>query len=168
MKNQVSLKIVSQQEIKELSDCARRLWHAAYDDLPSIGSIQVDYMVNCFQSVEALAEQTTKQSYRYYWIESQGSRAGYTGLKGESEALFLSKIYLDLAYIGKGLGQSTLSEIKKIAEREHFKSIYLTVNKNNVRAFTAYERFGFRRTAQTVTDIGGGFVMDDYIYTLRL
>ena len=43
------------------------------------------------------------------------------------------------------------------------KEVRLQVNKANVRAQRAYERFGFVRIEEAVFDIGGGFVMDDYI-----
>ena len=41
--------------------------------------------------------------------------------------------------------------------------VYLTVNKNNKTAIRAYEKNGFVITTSVVTDIGQGFVMDDYI-----
>jgi len=37
------------------------------------------------------------------------------------------------------------------------------VNKRNVRAIKAYQRNGFEIADSVVTDIGGGFVMDDYV-----
>lgn len=55
-----------------------------------------------------------------------------------------------------------------IAVSSRLARIYLTVNKHNKRAIAAYERFGFARTEEAASDIGGGFVMDDYIYTYDL
>ena len=40
--------------------------------------------------------------------------------------------------------------------------ITLTVNKNNAIAIEAYRKMGFENAGSIVTDIGGGFVMDDY------
>jgi hypothetical protein len=37
------------------------------------------------------------------------------------------------------------------------------VNKANARAIMAYKRNGFVITESVITDIGGGFVMDDYV-----
>ncbi|MBS1128301.1 MAG: hypothetical protein H6Q96_681, partial [Nitrospirae bacterium] len=48
------------------------------------------------------------------------------------------------------------------------KSLYLFVNKNNTKAIRAYERFGFVKARAVVTDIGSGFVMDDYRMELVL
>ena len=115
-----------------------------------------------------MLRQIAGQNYCYYLIEYGGNLAGYAGLKFEKSALFLSKLYLDPSFIGKGLGQKALNKIKSIAREKSLPKIYLTVNKRNVRAYTAYERFGFVRTAEEVTDIGSGYCMDDYIYTYYL
>ena len=39
----------------------------------------------------------------------------------------------------------------------------LAVNKNNATAIAAYLKHGFRIADAVVKEIGGGFVMDDYI-----
>ena len=40
--------------------------------------------------------------------------------------------------------------------------LWLTVNRNNAGSIAFYERAGFRKTNELVTDIGAGFVMDDW------
>ena len=47
------------------------------------------------------------------------------------------------------------------------RTIWLTVNRRNERAIGAYRRAGFREVRAQVTDIGGGYVMDDYIMELE-
>ena len=48
------------------------------------------------------------------------------------------------------------------------REVHLRVNKANRRAIAAYERAGFRLDRPDVRDIGGGFVMDDFIYVRSL
>lgn len=168
MDTKLILREVLPEDYARLSTLASRLWHAAYDDIPEIGSAQVGYMLEKFQSVPALTEQVSAHGYTYYFVEYGGKIAGYTGVKEEEDALFLSKLYLDPAFIGKGIGQKTLACVKMIAVSSRLARIYLTVNKHNKRAIAAYERFGFVRTEEAASDIGGGFVMDDYIYTYDL
>lgn len=55
-----------------------------------------------------------------------------------------------------------------MAENLNCKKIYLTVNKTNIKAIRVYERFGFEKTDQVVFDIGNGYVMDDYIYEVKV
>ena len=57
-------------------------------------------------------------------------------------------------------------EIRK--RSEGLKSIYLTVNKYNDRTIAIYHHMGFVQIDDVVTDIGGGFVMDDYILEFAL
>jgi len=42
------------------------------------------------------------------------------------------------------------------------------VNKRNAKAIAAYQRNGFVIADSVVTDIGHGFVMDDFIMTKKL
>jgi ribosomal protein S18 acetylase RimI-like enzyme len=44
----------------------------------------------------------------------------------------------------------------------------LTVNKRNTRAIAAYRRNGFTVLEAVVADIGGGFVMDDFLMSKHL
>ena len=44
----------------------------------------------------------------------------------------------------------------------------ISVNKRNARAIAAYQRNGFVIADSVVTDIGSGFVMDDYIMAKEL
>jgi ribosomal protein S18 acetylase RimI-like enzyme len=49
-----------------------------------------------------------------------------------------------------------------------FFSLALNVNKQNAAAIAAYRRNGFSVREEMVIDIGGGFVMDDYIMALQI
>ena len=89
-------------------------------------------------------------------------------LNPEGDHLFRPKLYLSAENRNKGLGQRALEEVAEAARRLGLRAVYLTVNKGNARAIRAYERFGFVRTGADVTDIGGGYVMDDYIYEYSL
>ena len=146
----------------QLAAFASELWHDAYDSL--IGGEQVDYMMRTIQSEEAIRRQIERENYIYFFLFFEGARAGYCALKPEKERLFLSKLYLSEKFRGRGLGQRALGEVADCARRLGLKSVYLTVNKGNARAIRAYEKFGFVRADSAVTDIGDGFVMDDYIY----
>ena len=42
--------------------------------------------------------------------------------------------------------------------------IWLTVNKHNNGTIAVYKKFGMKIIRSQVTDIGNGFVMDDYVF----
>ena len=54
------------------------------------------------------------------------------------------------------------------AKERNLKRIYLSVNKHNTPSYEVYLHLGFKVIDAVVTDIGGGFVMDDYIMEYRL
>ena len=48
------------------------------------------------------------------------------------------------------------------------KAIYLTCNKHNEHSLAVYRKKGFKVIDEAETDIGQGFIMDDYIMELTL
>ena len=157
---------VSKKQYKELEAMCLELWHDAYDGL--LGSRQVGYMLEKFQSEKAFEKQMSEENYRYYFIVCGGERAGDCALQPQKDALFLSKLYLAANFRGKNLAGDILQKILSFGKKEGKEKVYLTVNKENARAIRAYEKFGFVRTQSIVTDIGGGSVMDDYVYEYNL
>ena len=60
-----------------------------------------------------------------------------------------------------------LEYLRGLCREAGARTIWLTVNRRNERAIGAYRRAGFREVRAQVTDIGGGYVMDDYIMELE-
>lgn len=63
---------------------------------------------------------------------------------------------------GTGVGRALVEFAEKRAVEVGAAELWLTVNKHNAGSIAFYEKMGFRKTAALVTDIGGGFVMDDW------
>lgn len=162
----VTYEKVEKDNFERLAKLAQRLWHCAFDGL--IGEKQVEYMLDKFQSEKAFERQTQEEGYAYYFVCEDGNRAGYVAIANRDDRLFLSKLYLAPEAQGKGMAVKTLEFVKDEAKQRGKLAVYLTVNKGNARAIAVYEKFGFKRIDAVVTDIGGGFVMDDYIYELAL
>ncbi|KAH0786232.1 GNAT family N-acetyltransferase [Histomonas meleagridis] len=149
------------EEINELAKLADTVWHEYFPCI--LSSEQIDYMVEKFQSVPALTDQLNNQGYRYFFLELDGTKIGYTGIKSEDGKLFLSKIYILKPYRGHGYASNTLQFLDDLCKKEGLKSIWLTVNKNNEPTIAVYKKKGFQTIRTQVADIGNGFVMDDYI-----
>ncbi len=144
-----------------LESLAREIWEEHYT--PIIGKDQVDYMLDKFQSAQAISKQIKTEGYIYYLAKVGNDYIGYIGVKPKENELFLSKIYVKALYRGKGYGKALMNIIIETAEKKKLASITLTVNKNNLNSIRAYKKMGFKRIDSIVTDIGNGFVMDDYI-----
>ncbi len=149
---------VENNQIKELAGLACVIWHEYWICL--LSPRQIDYMVENFQSEKAIKNQIENEGYTYYFIIKNGEKAGYFGISDKNDYLFLSKLYLKKEFRHNGLGTKTFEKIKQIANG---KSVRLTVNKQNINSINAYKKWGFKTIDSVVTDIGSGFVMDDYI-----
>ncbi len=147
------------QDFQVIEQLADTIWREHY--IPIVGKPQIDYMLNKFQSVKAMEEQTANR-YEYYTAFYEELPVGYLSIKPETEHLFLSKIYLLSSYRGKGIGKTMMQFITEKAKNYNFSKIRLTVNKYNVNSIKVYEKMGFVNVGDIIIDIGNGFVMDDY------
>ena len=66
-----------------------------------------------------------------------------------------------------GIGRAFMERAKSIAKEKQQTAIVLRVNKGNP-AVDFYTKLGFEITKSEVLDIGGGFVMDDYLMSLSI
>ncbi len=150
-------------EITVVAKLAGEIWGQHYT--PLIGNAQVSYMIGKYQSAEAIGRQIASEGYSYYLMrDAAGSFVGYFAVvrKPFSGELFLSKLYVLLRHRGKGYARLAVDFIERIALRAGLEKISLTVNKRNEAAISAYLKMGFENAGSVVSDIGGGFVMDDY------
>ncbi len=153
------IRTLKNDELEMLAELADRLWHQSYSEL--LSPQQIDYMVEMFQSVSAFRQQISEKGYCYRGLFIDGKLSGFTGNCLEDDHLaFLSKLYLDEKYHGQGFGRKLLDDA--ISLYPQAESIYLTVNKHNP-SYYKYLHMGFKVIDSVVTDIGEGFVMDDYI-----
>ncbi|MBD5159938.1 MAG: GNAT family N-acetyltransferase [Ruminococcus sp.] len=160
-------KIKTDNELREIAVLAEKIWHECFVGIISAG--QIDYMVEKFQSFGAMKNQTETQDYYYMAVRNNGSLCGYIGVKPENDdRFFLSKLYLHESARGMGTASLMLAKVFEEARNAGKKSVYLTVNKYNSHAVKVYKKTGFVIIDSVVTDIGNGYVMDDYIMEYKL
>lgn len=154
-------------ELQSIARLADEIWHECFVGIITVE--QIDYMVDKFQSYEAILNQVETMDYSYFSVYDDGILCGYFGVKPESDSrFFLSKLYLHQSKRGNGIASSMLSKVFEEARKCSKKSVYLTVNKHNYHAFDVYMNVGFQVIDETVTDIGNGFVMDDFVMEYKL
>lgn len=149
-------------ELRQIAVLAEKIWHECFKNI--ISDAQIDYMVGKFQSFEAMTDQTENHGYSYFQVYDSDDLCGYFAVKPENDSrFFLSKLYLRKDKRGQGIARTMMNRVFEEAKIAGKKSVYLTVNKHNNHAADVYKKIGFRITGTPVTDIGGGFVMDDYV-----
>lgn len=83
-------------------------------------------------------------------------------MQSEEGKLFLSKLYLRREARGQGLSRRITAFLEGFAAAGGLSAVWLTVNRQNP-SVEIYKKLGFAVIREQVADIGGGYVMDDYI-----
>lgn len=154
-------RVKTDEQIAYAAQLAQTIWRECYRSLLPSG--QIEYMTEKYQSAGAIANDIANRQYAYYLILCDGSACGYMAVAPEGNELFLSKLYLCDWARGKGLGRQAMDFAVQLAKDTGKKAVRLTVNIGNERAVARYRAYGFEQIDHTVTDIGGGYQMDDYI-----
>lgn len=154
------------EQLAQLARLANEIWHEYFSSL--LSPEQIDYMVQMYQSLDALTRAVRQQGYTYFLGYEGDELVGYCGVKPDGDRLFLSKLYLRSDMRGKHLSTLLLDRAVELARAQGMRAVYLTCNKYNAHSLDVYHAKGFRDIDAVVTDIGNGFVMDDYILQLDL
>lgn len=160
------VRVEGDESIQKLAGIADEVWHQHFSTILTLE--QIDYMVDKFQSVKAMTEQMKSSGYEYYFVVVDGITVGYTGIRPEEGKLFLSKLYILKQYRGNQYASHVFEFLKEICKERGLHAIWLTVNRHNYDTIHIYEKKGFQTIRTQVSDIGNGFVMDDYVMELPL
>ncbi len=155
----VIIKVTNINQIEIIVELASLIWHEHFT--PIIGKAQVNYMLEKFQSKEAITQQINTQ-FNYYLLMKNNKAIGYVGIIIKDHELFLSKFYVLLEQRNKGIGKQVMTYLEQLSIEHGINKITLTVNKNNIDVIRVYKKLGFIKLGVVIQDIGGGFVMDDY------
>lgn len=150
-----------EDEILAVEQLASIIWNEHYNAI--LGQTQIDYMLNKYLSKEAILEQKITKGYRYFLLSVNGENIGFTGVQEEGKKLFLSKLYIKKEFRGNGYGNQTFSFLENMCKEKGLHTLWLTVNRYNENSIKTYIKKGFKTIRTEVTDIGSGYVMDDYI-----
>jgi ribosomal protein S18 acetylase RimI-like enzyme len=167
-RNDISFRKGGEADIPVIQGLSSRIWLEHYPGI--ITHEQIDYMLGNMYAEEVIRDEIASKGYRYVIVADGTAPIGYIAYRHEetTRTVLISKLYLLPSLHGKGIGRRMLLSVKEEAIRQGAMLVYLFVNKNNSKAIKAYERFGFIKAESVVTDIGGGFLMDDYRMELDL
>lgn len=161
------IRIATVQDVPLLASLARQVWTEHYT--PLLGNAQVKYMLHTFQSAGSIQNAIVKEGMVYYLLcRADGEPVGYCAWKTEDSSLFLSKLYILKPYRGKGFARVVLQRLEAIGGENRADRIVLTVNRYNTASIAVYKALGFSILREQVTDIGDGFVMDDFVLEKKL
>jgi ribosomal protein S18 acetylase RimI-like enzyme len=160
----LAIRPASEAEIPALRALAERIWRVSYAALLTPG--QIDYMLQWMYGPETIASELAEGViWETAWLD--GELIGFHSCTPEPAVRRwkLNKLYLLSEQQGLGLGQQLLDRVHALAAQRGARQVWLQVNKQNARAIRAYERAGYAIERSAIFNIGGGFVMDDFIMT---
>lgn len=155
-------------DLPAIAELARIIWRAVYVRI--ISNEQIEYMLQRGYDVDVLRREMDEEGVAFERLFVDGRLIGFAAYGPTQMAceIKLHKLYLHPDEHRKGYGSMLLEHVEKIARARGFATLILAVNKNNHKAIAAYRRNGFTVRAAVVVDIGGGFVMDDYVMAKTL
>jgi ribosomal protein S18 acetylase RimI-like enzyme len=101
-------------------------------------------------------------------LKVDGVMTGFSSSFVSEGTLKIDKLYVHPSHQRQGYGGMLIAHACDRARRLGFDRVVLAVNKHNSSAIAAYRKHGFDIVDAVVKDIGGDFVMDDYVMAKRV
>ena len=155
--------------IKELIALAAQIWRTHYPGIISVA--QIEYMLAERYHETLIRDELTRADCWWDVLMLDGQMTGYTSyfltgsLDSAAGEMKIDKLYLHPRVHRQGYGGTLLNHVAVFAAQRGCKRLTLAVNRHNQSAIAAYHKHGFHIAETSVKEIGGGFLMDDYIMT---
>lgn len=155
-------------DAESVAALAREIWERHYTDI--IGVAQIEYMLKQRYEPRIIRVELRREDLWWDKLLVQGRVVGFASyfLTGEPGEMKLDKLYVHQDHQRRGYGGMLIDRAYARARACGCSRLVLAVNKNNVQAIGAYRKHGFEVADAVVKDIGGGFVMDDYIMVRKI
>jgi ribosomal protein S18 acetylase RimI-like enzyme len=150
----------SREHLPEIAQLAGVIWRAYYPRI--ISREQIEYMLSRMYDLTTL-ENELANGISFDRLLIADKLAGFASYGAVEHTMKLYKLYVHPDWQRHGLGTQMLAHVEQTARARGFAKVVLGVNKANRQAIAAYEKNDFLIRESIWSDIGGGFVMDDYI-----
>jgi N-acetylglutamate synthase-like GNAT family acetyltransferase len=163
MSTSLHIRAADINDIATIREIATITWPVAYGSY--ISKAQLDYMLDMMYSITSLLDQISK-GHQFYIAEHNSTPIGFASVSKEEEnSCKLNKLYVLPTAQKTGAGKALLQKSIDYAISNAAGCLYLQVNKqNNAQHF--YSKHGFTVREASILEIGGGYIMDDYIMEL--
>jgi ribosomal protein S18 acetylase RimI-like enzyme len=154
-------------DVEAVAALAREVWHAHYPGIISVA--QIEYMLAQRYDPAVIRSELARPDVWWFVCREDGVLAAYMALQRDAPGVIkIDKLYVKPALQRRGLGARLLEHAAAVAQAAGCGELVLAVNRGNARAIAAYRKHGFSVREAVVKDIGGGFVMDDYVMAKTL
>ena len=159
----VEIAPLADHDVDALCELASIIWRQHYP--PIIGAAQTEYMLAQRYAPSMIRAELAAGNA--WWdvlcIEQEMVAFACSFPADAKHEMKLDKLYVHQDFHGRGVGSRLIATAEGAARGQGCSALVLNVNKHNGQAIRAYERNGFTIREAVMVDIGGGFVMDDYV-----
>jgi ribosomal protein S18 acetylase RimI-like enzyme len=139
----------TEADLEELQSISMRTFCQAFERFNSAEDMDL-YLTHCLSIEQLRAEMNTPGS-EFYLGRMGDETVGYLKLNHhnskhdaiDTRGLEIERIYVDEAYLGKGIGPALFSFVRELAEQENSTHLWLGVWEHNARAIRFYEKMDF-------------------------
>ncbi|WP_298734009.1 GNAT family N-acetyltransferase [uncultured Chitinophaga sp.] len=149
-------------DITLIQELTERIWRPTYQHI--LSAEQIDYMIDLMYSTASLRRQMEALEHQFILLYDGTTAIGFAAYSTTDAAGIykLHKIYLDGGYQGKGVGKFLINAVITRVKAQQGHILELDVNRHN-KARHFYEKQGFVVVKEKDTDIGQGYLMNDYV-----
>jgi ribosomal protein S18 acetylase RimI-like enzyme len=163
----IEIRPVERRDVEALCSLAREIWREHYPAI--IGSDQTEYMLAQRYEPDLVAAELGRDDIRWVAACDGDTLVGFASYHLPTAGeLKIDKLYVHPARQRRGVGGMLIEDACELARTHGRAAVTLAVNKHNHSAIGAYRKHGFEIREAVVKEIGGGFVMDDYVMVKKL
>ena len=155
-------------DYKTIQEIAYQTWPDTYGAI--LSKEQLDFMLDAFYSEAALNDNVVSKGHHFLLAKEDDIVLGFASFEHnyqENNRTRIHKIYVLPQTQGKGIGNTLIGHIEKLAIENHSAALSLNVNRLN-KAYTFYQKKGFEVIEEVDIEIGHGYLMEDYVTEKRL
>jgi ribosomal protein S18 acetylase RimI-like enzyme len=161
----IDIKPITLPDIPAIALLAREIWQATYSKI--ISREQIDYMLEARYDHDRLRNDLANPEKWLDQVFIDERRVGFACCELCEGEYKLDKLYIHPDAQRQGIGGALIARVFARARKLGYPGVILAVNKHNKKAIKAYRKHGFFTRESVKTDIGQGFIMDDYIMEKR-
>jgi ribosomal protein S18 acetylase RimI-like enzyme len=150
-------------DFRTIARLGEAIWREHYTKI--ISNAQIDYMLGERYTPERLHLYLDADDRWLMLLRIDNRAVGYCSyaLTDDPVEMKLEQLYLLPELHGRGLGRLMLHHVEEQASARGRSRLMLQTNKRNDIAIAFYRKAGFTVREEAIFDVGGGFVMDDYV-----
>ncbi|MCR5815448.1 MAG: GNAT family N-acetyltransferase [Ruminococcus sp.] len=136
---------------------------------PMMPRQQIDYILDTYNSYNAINERISTGGYKYYSIVCDSRQAGFFAYVPRlGEAVEITEIGVIKKQRGKGCCKKALDFIASNARENGAKTVKIKIDKKNEMALNAFKALGMQEIGEEQTKLMGDFFVEQVILALDI